>query len=228
MDINQRRAFMSGDYGHHSRFLDAVLSSLEANLLSFTYVSEPLFLLLSLIGNAGTVEFQTNMRDQSSNGLSCLFTRVRLWNYNTTNDNTHGDHWNGEDFSIFSLDSPQCSPDPNQRRSPGSDSRATLRQQAPNFAKEVMKRSAASNAEFSSKMQIRRAGEENAVGGELQEKRHSQEDDAEDRASNDEGTIADDSPFDRSYFRFEDEESDDSRHHISNVGGRALDAVVVG
>lgn len=36
MDINQRQAFMSGDYGNHSKFLDAVLSSLEANLLSFT------------------------------------------------------------------------------------------------------------------------------------------------------------------------------------------------
>ncbi|KAF9566428.1 hypothetical protein EC968_003739 [Mortierella alpina] len=185
MDINQRRAFMNGDYGHHSRFLDAVLSSLEANLLSFT-----------------------------------------LWNYNTTNDNTHGDHWNGEDFSIFSLDSPQCSPDPNQGRSPGSDSKATLRQQAPSFAKQVMKRSAASSADFSSRMQIRRVGEENTASEDLPEKRDSQEDDADDRASNDEGTIADDSPFDRSYFRFEDEESDDSRHHIANVGGRALDAVV--
>lgn len=92
-----------------------------------------------------------------------------------------------------------------------------------------MKRSAASSADFSSRMQIKGAGEGNATNDDLQEKRNSQEDDdADDRGFNDEDTIADDSPFDRSYFRFEDEESDDSRHHIANMGGRALDAVVVG
>ncbi|KAI8605323.1 glycoside hydrolase superfamily [Dissophora ornata] len=81
MDINQRQAFMSGDYGFHSKALDAVLSAMEANLLSFT-----------------------------------------LWNYNTTNDNTYGDHWNGEDFSIFSLDSPRASPhNTNGRPTPKSD-----------------------------------------------------------------------------------------------------------
>lgn len=32
--------------------------------------------------------------------ISLLFHR--LWNYNPTNDNTHGDHWYGEDFSIYS------------------------------------------------------------------------------------------------------------------------------
>ncbi|KAI8595996.1 glycoside hydrolase superfamily [Dissophora ornata] len=186
MDINQRRAFLSGDYGHHSKFLDAVLSSLEANLLSFT-----------------------------------------LWNYNATNDNTHGDHWNGEDFSIFSLDSPQGSP--------GPDSRPSLRQQAPNFAKEVMKRSANSNADFSANMQIRRGGKEPAMAEialddeeEEIEKLDGQEGEEmfESIRVNEENLVANDSPFDRSYFRFEDEESDDGRHHESHIGGRALDAVV--
>ncbi|KAG0362957.1 hypothetical protein BGZ54_008421 [Gamsiella multidivaricata] len=185
MDINRRRAFLNGDFGHHSKFLDAVLSAMEANLLSFT-----------------------------------------LWNYNATNDNTYGDHWNGEDFSIFSLDSPQGSPDLNRSRSPGSDSRVTLRQQAPNFAKEVMKRSATSSAEFSSKMQIRRAGNESLAQIDLEEKLEVQVDEFESVPINEEDVVPIDSPFDRSYFRFEDEESDDGRYHESHVGGRALDAVV--
>lgn len=36
MDINQRQAFLSGDYQYHSKFLDAVISAMESNLLSFT------------------------------------------------------------------------------------------------------------------------------------------------------------------------------------------------
>lgn len=31
--------------------------------------------------------------------------RTRLWNYNPFNNNTHGDYWNGENFSLFSRDS---------------------------------------------------------------------------------------------------------------------------
>ncbi|KAF9913835.1 hypothetical protein BX616_009476 [Lobosporangium transversale] len=188
MDINQRRAFLSGDYGHHSKFLDAVLSSLEANLLNFT-----------------------------------------LWNYNATNDNTHGDHWNGEDFSIFSLDSPQCSPDPYRGRSPGSDSRQTLRQQAPNFAKEVMKRSATSTAEFTAKMKIDHTDSETTLTQlDSETKQVAQISQSEDLAvHNEEEEVIDmDSPFDRSYFRFEDEQSDDGRYHESHIGGRALDAIV--
>ncbi|KAH8554699.1 glycoside hydrolase superfamily [Umbelopsis sp. PMI_123] len=61
MDLNQRQAFETGDYTHHTKFLDAVIYALESNLVNFT-----------------------------------------LWNYNPTNDNTYGDHWNGEDFSIYS------------------------------------------------------------------------------------------------------------------------------
>ncbi|KAJ3354594.1 hypothetical protein HDU83_005045 [Entophlyctis luteolus] len=61
MDINEKKAYETGDYELHSYFLDAVISSMEENLLNFT-----------------------------------------LWNYNPGNDNTYGDHWNGEDFSIYS------------------------------------------------------------------------------------------------------------------------------
>ncbi|CAG8617955.1 6459_t:CDS:10 [Cetraspora pellucida] len=61
MDINDKKAFETGDYTHHSNFLDAVLGAMERNLVNFT-----------------------------------------LWNYNPLNDNIHGDHWYGEDFSIYS------------------------------------------------------------------------------------------------------------------------------
>ncbi|PKY22164.1 glycoside hydrolase [Rhizophagus irregularis] len=61
MDINEKQAFLTNDWVHHSNFLDAVLGAMEKNLVNFT-----------------------------------------LWNYNPTNDNTHGDHWYGEDFSIYS------------------------------------------------------------------------------------------------------------------------------
>ncbi|KAJ1557683.1 hypothetical protein HK096_005898, partial [Nowakowskiella sp. JEL0078] len=61
MDINEKKAFETGDYALHTYFLDAVLNAMEVNLVNFT-----------------------------------------LWNYNPTNDNQWGDHWNGEDFSIYS------------------------------------------------------------------------------------------------------------------------------
>ncbi|EGF79953.1 hypothetical protein BATDEDRAFT_16853 [Batrachochytrium dendrobatidis JAM81] len=61
MDINEKAAFETGDYQHHTNFLDAVINAMESNLVNFT-----------------------------------------LWNYNPHNDNAFGDHWNGEDFSIYS------------------------------------------------------------------------------------------------------------------------------
>ncbi|KAF9958877.1 hypothetical protein BGZ72_010771 [Mortierella alpina] len=183
MDINERRAFMSGDYGHHMKFLDAVLSAMEANLLSFT-----------------------------------------LWNYNTTNDNTYGDHWNGEDFSIFSLDSPQSAA-PNGIDSIAVSSKGTLRQQAPNFAKEVMRRAAAQSAGGVLLLEVEadQAADIDAASVPEDEKTS-----VRDRKENAESAtiVDDDSPFDRSYLCFDHEESDDGRDHIHHIGGRALDAVV--
>ncbi|KAF9290114.1 hypothetical protein BGZ88_007486 [Linnemannia elongata] len=171
MDINQRAAFMSGDYGYHAKFLDAVLSAMESNLLSFT-----------------------------------------LWNYNATNDNTYGDHWNGEDFSIFSLDSPQPSPRVSEGGFPVGGVKPSLRQEAPNFTKEVIRRAAAQH-----------------TGGDSTLKDDSASDAT--RGDNDDEEVAtimnDDSPFDRSYFCFDHESThDDGPNHIEHIGGRALDAVV--
>ena len=76
MDINEKKAFETGDYSHHNNFLDAVINGMEANMVNFT-----------------------------------------LWNYNPDNDNTYGDYWNGEDFSIFSTDnSPNPSPKKNDKK----------------------------------------------------------------------------------------------------------------
>ncbi|KAI7861120.1 glycoside hydrolase superfamily [Circinella umbellata] len=61
MDLNQRKAFSTGEYTNHIHFMDAVIHALETNLVNFT-----------------------------------------LWNYDVCNDDEHGDHWNGENFSIFS------------------------------------------------------------------------------------------------------------------------------
>ncbi|KAG0340879.1 hypothetical protein BG004_006236 [Podila humilis] len=185
MDINQRQAFLSGDYQHHSKFLDAVISAMESNLLSFT-----------------------------------------LWNYNTTNDNTHGDHWNGEDFSIFSLDSPLPSPSPSVsgRGSPALDAQPrSSRQQAPNFAREVRKRAAASSA-----FALQGHGQDGSI---ISEDRASSPETfgSDDRTSLQEDeldSIMNEGPFDRSYFSYEHEESNDGPDHAAHVGGRALDAIV--
>ncbi|KAG0315162.1 hypothetical protein BG000_005276 [Podila horticola] len=178
MDINQRQAFLSGDYQHHSKFLDAVISAMESNLLSFT-----------------------------------------LWNYNTTNDNTHGDHWNGEDFSIFSLDSPLPSPSASGRGSPALDvQHRSARQQAPNFAREVRKRAAASSAFAQGQVEASGDDREGSSDGNESEDKGSLDDELD--------SIMDDSPFDRSYFSFDHEESNDGRDHVAHIGGRALDAVV--
>lgn len=57
--------------------------------------------------------------------------------------------------------------------------------------------------------------------------RTSNEEEEEEEDDDEDDTVADDSPFDRSYFRFENEDSDEGRSSPAHIGGRALDAVVV-
>ncbi|KAL5034828.1 hypothetical protein BDV3_004345 [Batrachochytrium dendrobatidis] len=83
MDINEKAAFETGDYQHHTNFLDAVINAMESNLVNFT-----------------------------------------LWNYNPHNDNAFGDHWNGEDFSIYSRSNSNL---PSRQHSP-TGSRSMSRQ----------------------------------------------------------------------------------------------------
>jgi len=116
----------------------------------------------------------------------------------------------------------------------------TLRQQSPSFAREVMKRAATSSGDISEKLHIQRPGQINTSGMseiliEVNDKPYvddtKDENDDGYRSSNEQEvedeTVLDDSPFDRSYFRFENEDSDDGRNSPAHVGGRALDAVVV-
>ncbi|KAF9432345.1 hypothetical protein BGZ76_010936 [Entomortierella beljakovae] len=184
MDINQRKAFMSGDYGYHSKFLDAIFSAMEANLLSFT-----------------------------------------IWNYNTTNDNTHGDHWNGEDFSIFTLDSPKPSPHVSRRGTP-EPTKSSLRQQAPKFAKEVMRKAAAQNAASIDTPTAESPDSSDIDNFTAVENEGSDTTESRGGIDDIETAIGEGSPFDSSYCSSNSEESNDGPDHESHLGGRALDAIV--
>jgi len=45
--------------------------------------------------------WQLKMMDSMLTGLEQALIGFALWNYNPDNDDTHGDHWNGENFSWF-------------------------------------------------------------------------------------------------------------------------------
>ena len=49
----------------------------------------------------GTLKNHCNFLDAILSGMESNFMHFTLWNYNVLNSTKHGDHWNGEDFSIF-------------------------------------------------------------------------------------------------------------------------------
>ncbi|KAJ3264783.1 hypothetical protein HDU77_007632 [Chytriomyces hyalinus] len=51
---------------------------------------------------SGDYETHNLFLDTVISSMEANMLNFTLWNYNPGNDNTHGDHWNGEDFSIYS------------------------------------------------------------------------------------------------------------------------------
>jgi hypothetical protein len=112
-----------------------------------------------------------------------------------------------------------------------TSSKASLKQQAPEFAKEVRKRAAiqraASEPAFSEGTP--EGSQTDSIARSSNEDTDSMRD--ESRIEKFEESYAaatdDDSPFDRSYFRYDHEEADGGPSHEGHVGGRALDAIIV-
>ncbi|KAI8849561.1 glycoside hydrolase superfamily [Chytridium lagenaria] len=50
----------------------------------------------------GDYKLHTHFMDTCLSAMETNLVYFTLWNYNPMNDNTHGDYWNGEDFSIYS------------------------------------------------------------------------------------------------------------------------------
>jgi hypothetical protein len=53
--------------------------------------------------SSGDFSDQEDAIDRSFNAMESNLLNYTLWNYTNDNDNAHGDQWNGEDLSVFSL-----------------------------------------------------------------------------------------------------------------------------
>ncbi|ORY39013.1 glycoside hydrolase [Rhizoclosmatium globosum] len=170
MDINEKQAFLTGDYQTHNNFLDTVITSMETNMLNFT-----------------------------------------LWNYNPGNDNTFGDHWNGEDFSIYSPNasvpaSRAGSPSHSRASSPGLGGRvARAAQQAPSKLNIVTTAPSPKCATLSPSSPCDLASR---------------------RASHASLERIPTSPFEITGLAFTEGPLEGDPDHFHHVGGRALDAII--
>jgi len=72
----------------------------------------------------GDFSVQEKALDRSMRALEDSMMNATIWNYTPDNDNIRGDQWNGEDFSVFSLDQKK---DPTDVNSGGRALRALLR-----------------------------------------------------------------------------------------------------
>jgi len=60
----------------------------------------------------GDYRLQIAAVDRVMRGIESAMVSCCWWNYTPDNDNTHGDQWNGEDFSVFSRDQQRDPADP--------------------------------------------------------------------------------------------------------------------
>jgi hypothetical protein len=72
----------------------------------------------------GDFSVQEKALDRSLRAVEDSMMNATVWNYTPDNDNTRGDQWNGEDFSVFSRDQQK---DPTDIHSGGRALRALLR-----------------------------------------------------------------------------------------------------
>ncbi|KAJ3414951.1 hypothetical protein HDV05_005782 [Chytridiales sp. JEL 0842] len=172
MDINEKKAFETGDFTHHTNFLNACINAMECNMVNFT-----------------------------------------LWNYNPSNTNTHGDHWNGEDFSIYS---PQPSRPESRTTSRGTSRSASRTPSTTNLAEmsEQQRMKSESPPKFKrepSKLvsdittSLIKQGSDSSIGST--------------------GSLPT-SPFEITNLYFEEEELEGHPDHEHHTGGRVLDAVI--
>ena len=61
----------------------------------------------------GDFSAQNHALGRSMQALESILLSFALWNYSLNNKNRGGDHWNGEDLSLFSTDQQPMSDHPN-------------------------------------------------------------------------------------------------------------------
>ncbi|KAJ3030404.1 UNVERIFIED_CONTAM: hypothetical protein HDU68_009218 [Siphonaria sp. JEL0065] len=179
MDINEKQAYLTGNYNTHNNFLDTVIRSMETNLLNFT-----------------------------------------LWNYNPGNDNVHGDHWNGEDFSIYS---PNASVQASRSGSP-SNSRSASPVLGRQELKSTPQPTKLSNVVTAPSPSSRSTSTDSVPS--LIKPRQSQPSLASRRSSTASLERIPTSPFEITGLTFHEGPLEGDPNHFHHVGGRALDAVI--
>jgi len=95
------RAYFSEQFGRFRRIADGTLGDVPIVVGEFGI---PFDLNGASAYQAGDFSAQATALDYNLRALDDCLLNYTLWNYTPDNSNKRGDHWNGEDLSIFSRD----------------------------------------------------------------------------------------------------------------------------